>query len=107
MTDNQFDQLFGLVNKCVNGIQRLEEGQAKLEVGQAKLEEGQAKLETGQAKLEEGQTELRKDVDELKKGQARIEKELQITNRALNDLAGESVRVKARIEILEQKELSN
>lgn len=85
MTDNQFTQLFELVTKCVNGIQTVQQDISELKQGQVRLEEGQAKLEA--------------DIAEVKK-------ELQITNRALNDLAGESVRTKARIEILEQ-ELSN
>lgn len=55
---------------------------------------------TGIRELQEGQKRL-------EEGQARVEKELQTTNRALDTLAGESIRVKARVDILEQKELSN
>ena len=54
MTDNQFNQLFDLVTKCVNGVQRLEEGQKRLE---------------GDV------SELKSDVSELKIGQNRVEKQ--------------------------------
>jgi len=55
MTDNQFNQLFDLVTKCVNGVQRLEEGQKE---------------------LRNGVGELKNDVTELKDGQNRIEKQI-------------------------------
>jgi hypothetical protein len=54
---------------------------------------------TGIRELQEGQKRL-------EEGQARMEKELLTTNRALDTLAGESIRVKARVDVLEQ-ELSN
>ena len=45
MTDNQFDQLFGLVTKSVTGVQRLVEKVDKLEAGQIKIEERTGKIE--------------------------------------------------------------
>jgi septal ring factor EnvC (AmiA/AmiB activator) len=108
MTDNQFNQLFGLVTKCVNGIQKLETDVADLKQGQAELREGQARLETDVAELKTDVAELKGDVAELKSGQARLEKEIQINNKALAILTDESLRTRARVEILEQqKELTN
>ncbi|CAN5873038.1 hypothetical protein BH20ACI4_BH20ACI4_12330 [soil metagenome] len=86
MEDKQFNQLFDLITRCVTGIRELQDGQKVL-----------------QADV----TEIKQDVSELKAGQARFEKELQTTNKALDTLAGESVRTKARVDLLEQKELSN
>ena len=101
MTENQETQMMTMLTRCVNGIQRLEEGQTKLEVGQAKLEEGQAKLEAGQTRLEQR-------MDNLEAGQTRLEKEIQVTNKALAILADDSVRTRARVGILEQHiELTN
>ena len=74
MTDNQFNQLFDLVTKCVNGIQR----------------------------LEEGQEELRNDVTELKDGQNRIEKQIRLNNAAVNEMAGEQLRINSRVVELEK-----
>jgi hypothetical protein len=74
MTDNQFNQLFDLVTKCVNGIQRLEEGQKRLEG----------------------------DVSELKTGQNRIEKQIRLNNAAVNEMAGEQVRIRSIVTELEK-----
>lgn len=81
MTDNQVNQLFDLVTKCVNGIQRLEEGQKRLEGDVA---------------------ELKGDVAELKDGQKRIEKEMRLNNQSVNQIAGEQVRMNNRITDLER-----
>jgi hypothetical protein len=74
MTDNQFNQLFDLVTKCVNGVQR----------------------------LEVGQKELRNDVAELKDGQNRIEKQIRLNNAAVNEMAGEQLRINSRVVELEK-----
>lgn len=74
MTDNQFNQLFDLVTKCVNGVQRLEEGQKRLE----------------------------DDVSELKTGQSRIEKQIRLNNYAVNEIAGEQVRIRSIVSELEK-----
>jgi len=74
MTDNQFNQLFDLVTKCVNGVQRLEEGQKRLEG----------------------------DVSELKGGQNRIEKQIRLNNAAVNEIAGEQIRIRSIVNELEK-----
>jgi len=81
MTDNQFNQLFDLVTKCVNGVQRLEEGQKE---------------------LRNGVGELKNDVTELKDGQNRIEKQIRLNNAAVNQLAGEQLRINSRVVELEK-----
>lgn len=86
MEDKQFNKLFDLITRCVTGIRELQDGQKVLQKDVAELKEGQKRLE---------------------EGQTRLEKELQTTNKALDTLAGESVRTKARVDLLEQKDLSN
>ncbi len=81
MTDNQFNQLFDLVTKCVNGVQRLEEGQKRME---------------GDV------SGLRSDVSELKDGQKRIEKQIRLNNAAVNEIAGEQLRIKSVVNDLEK-----
>ena len=81
MTDNQFNQLFDLVTKCVNGVQRLEEGQERIE---------------GDV------SELKQDVSELKEGQKRIEKEVRLNTIAINEIVGEQFRLKIRVDELEK-----
>jgi len=81
MTDTQFNQLFDLVTKCVNGVQRLEEGQKE---------------------LRNGVGELKNDVTELKDGQNRIEKQIRLNNAAVNQLAGEQLRINSRVVELEK-----
>lgn len=101
MTDNQFTQLFNLVTKCVSGIQELRNDVTEIKTDVAELKTDVAELKTDVA-------ELKTDVAELKVGQAKLEKELQINNRALAILTDESVRTRARVDILEQqRELSN
>lgn len=84
MTDNQFNQLFDLVTKCVNGVQRLEEGQKRLE---------------GDV------SELKSDVSELKSGQNRIEKQIRLNNSVVNEMAGEQLRINSRVVELEKASL--
>ena len=80
MTENQEAQMMTMLTRCVNGIQRLEEGQTRLE----------------------------QRMDNLEKGQEDLKKEWQITNKVLSILTDDSIRIRARIDILEQhKELSN
>ena len=82
MTDNQTREFFDKMTKCINGIQR---------------------LETGQAELKADISELKADVSDLKSGQERLETQMEIIGKALDSLAGDSVRVKARVEILEER----
>ena len=81
MTDNQINQLFDLLTKCVNGVQRLEEGQKRLE---------------GDV------SELKRDVSELKIGQSRVEKQIRLNNAAVNEFAGEQVRIRGIVTELEK-----
>ena len=82
MTDNQFNQLFDLVTKTVNGIQRLEKSH----------EEMRGDI-----------TELKADISELKEGQARHDKGLQILNRTLTNMHGDFGNLRSRVEILEEE----
>ena len=88
MTDNQFNQLFDLVTKSVNGVQRLEEAVQR--------------LETDVSELKSDVSELKSDVSELKEGQNRIEKQIRLNNAAVNELAGEQLRVNSRVTELEK-----
>ena len=120
ITENQFQQLFNLVTKSVETTQRIEEGQIRLEVTVAhinhdviKLKEDVGGLKEGQARLEQRQEKIEADVAEIKEGQARLEtefaevrKELESTNRAFNKLAGNTMRVEARVEMLEESRLN-
>ena len=81
MTDNQFNQLFDLVTKCVNGVQRLEEEQKGMEGVASKS---------------------RRDVSELNDGQKRIEKQISLNNAAINEIAGERLRIKSVVNHLEK-----
>lgn len=82
MTDNQFNQLFDLVTKSVKVVQRLEKDFVELKTDVA---------------------ELKTDVTEFKEGQAKIVKEMQIVNKSLVILHGDSLNIRAGIEILEQE----
>ncbi len=95
MTDNQFNQMFDLLTKCVNGVQ-------KLEAGQAKLEAGQERLETTVAIIKDDVSELKNDVGDLKEGQNRIEKQMRLNDATIDSLAGEQMRLKAAVVNLEK-----
>jgi uncharacterized coiled-coil DUF342 family protein len=66
MTDNQFNELFGLVTKAVNKLNIVEEKIDNLEKGQDELRRGQDELRQGQDELRQGQDELRQGQDELR-----------------------------------------
>jgi chromosome segregation ATPase len=87
MTENQVNEMFRLMNTAIGKISNIEKDVAVLKADVSGLKGDVAVLKS--------------DVAELKEGQARLEKEIQITNRALDRLAGESVRVQARVDILE------
>ena len=94
MTDNQFTQLFDLVTKSVNGVQRLGKDVAE--------------LKTDVAELKSDVTILKTDVSELKQGQMRMEKELQITNKLLKIQQSDVMTFRARLEIPEdEKEMAS
>jgi hypothetical protein len=80
MTEIQEKQIMTMLTRCLNGIKRLEEGQTRLESDHAELILGQRKLE----------------------------KELQLTNKALSVLAEDSMKTRVKVGLLEDKiELSN
>lgn len=89
MTENQTKQMLKMMTQCVSGIQRLEE---KFEAMEKTVSEVKSDL-----------NDVKSDVSELKEGQNRIEKELQTNNKALNKLAGDNIRINARLEILEER----
>jgi hypothetical protein len=89
MTDNQLREFFDKLTECVNGIQILQDGQVK--------------LETGFAEMKSDIVEIKSDVAEMKAGQKRLELGQETTNRSFDVLAGESIRVKSRVEILEKR----
>ena len=74
MTDNQFNQLFDLVTKCVNGIKELKQDTSV----------------------------VKQDVSELKTGQNRIEKQIRLNNAAVNEMAREQLRINSRVTELEK-----
>ena len=95
MTDNQFNQLFDLVTKSVNGIQRLEKDISVLKEDVSVLKQDMSEVKTDIA-------ELKSDVSELKAGQNRIEKQIRLNNAAVNELAGEQLRINSRVVELEK-----
>ncbi len=129
MTDNQFREMMDKVTKCVNGIQilrddvtelktdvaelktdvaELKTDVAELKTDVAELKTDVAELKTDVAELKQGQIRIEKRMDNFEEGQAEMKKELQITNRALSILADDSIKTRARVEILEEeKNLSN
>ncbi|MBA2494732.1 MAG: hypothetical protein H0V31_08560 [Acidobacteria bacterium] len=95
MTDNQFNQLFDLVTKSVNGIQRVEKDIIVIKTDVAELKTDVAELKTDVA-------ELKTDVSELKEGQKRIEKEVRLNTVAINEIVSEQFRTKIRVDELER-----
>lgn len=100
MEDKQFNQLFDLITRCVTGIRELQGDVSVIKTDVAELKTDVSELKTDVSELKEGQKRL-------EEGQTRLEKELQTTNKAFDILAGESIRTKSRVDLLEQKELSN
>ncbi len=95
MTENQFTQMMNMITKSVTSTQRLEKEVAELNAGQARLESEVAEIKFGQERMGF-------DISELKDGQNRLEREMRTNNRAVNDLAGENIRIKGRVEVLEE-----
>lgn len=95
MTDNQFNQLFDLVTKCVGGIQRLE-GDVSV------LKQDMSEVKTDIVEMKADIAELKNDVNDLKEGQNRIEKQLRIKDAAVDSIAGEQIRLKATLTEMEK-----
>jgi hypothetical protein len=83
MTDEQAKQIIKSLNECVEGIRELRLNRLELMLDITDLKASLVKIET-----------------ELKEQKKNSEKVLDI-------LGGESIRTKARVDLLEQKELSN
>ncbi|HQU86937.1 MAG TPA: hypothetical protein PKY59_27635 [Pyrinomonadaceae bacterium] len=110
MTENQFNQLFGLVTKSVESTQRLEKTVAEMKQDISGLKEDVSglkqdvsglkqdvsELKVGQAKLEEGQAEIKQDISEIKK-------EMKIMRHAMDDLAKDAMITRARVGVLEDE----
>lgn len=101
MTDNQFEQLFGLMTKAVSSIQNLEIEVKELRQGQDELRQGQ---ETQGRKLDDF-------IDETRQNFVEVKKEQRLTNRKVNMLNDEKLEVRAeirdledRVEVLEEKQ---
>ncbi len=126
MTDNQFDQLFNMVTKCVGGIQVLQKDVTEiksditeLKTDVAELKGDVAELKGDVAELKTGQAELKSDVAELKTGQAkleagqiRMEQELQKTNKSLTFFHTDLHELRVKVGLVEdriegKKQLSN
>ena len=95
MTDNQFNQLFDLVTESVTGVQEL-----KQDVSELKQDVSEVKQDMSEVKADI--VIIKSDVAEFKDGQKRIEKEMRLKNQAVNQIAGEQVRMNNRIVDLER-----
>ncbi len=60
-----------------------------------------AELKADMSEVKQDVAELKQYVAELKEGQKRIEKEIRLNTAAVDKLAGEQVRTKARVDDLE------
>ncbi len=119
MTDNQFDQLFNMVTKCVGGIQELQRDVGGLKTDVSELKTDVAELKTGQAEIRSDVAELKTDVAELKQGQirleagqTRLEKEMQLTNKSFLYFQSDLMNLRAKVGVMEdemegKKQLSN
>lgn len=88
MTDNQFDQLFNIMTKCVGGIQELQKDVAEIKTDVAELKKGQINLEAGQARIE---NEMHKN-----------NKSLLIFNQDLHDLRVRVGIIEDRLDVQQQ-----
>jgi exonuclease VII small subunit len=95
MTENQFEQMMNMMNKSVSTSQATQKIVAKLEKSVNRLEKDVAELKVGQARLES-------NVSELKEGQLRLEKSFETNNKALYMLAGDNIRIKSRLDLIER-----
>ena len=62
MTDNQFEQMMGMITKSVTSTQKLEREMKETRADIAELKLGQTTLEAGQNRLEEGQNRLEREM---------------------------------------------
>ena len=86
--------MFSLLTKCVSGIQELKEDVSVLKADVSVLKTDVSVLKTDMA-------EVKQDIAELKEGQKRIEKEVRLNTAAVDKIAGEQIRLKARFDEFE------
>jgi predicted RNase H-like nuclease (RuvC/YqgF family) len=114
MTDNQFNELFGLVTKAVNKLNVVEEKIDNLEKGQEELRRGQDELRQGQDELRQGQDELRQEFhefrEETRSNFEKVSREISGQQRKIAYLAEQFLEIKAenkdlreRVEALEER----
>ena len=87
LTD-EFLLLPAKVDRLMDDVSELKEGQERLEGDVSELKEGQERLEGDVSELKEGQERLEGDVSELKVGQARLERGQQRMGGQLSNLTG-------------------
>ena len=95
MTDNQTNQMFDLLTKCVSSIQ-------ELKAGQERIETTVNIIQTDVTELKTDVIELKNDVGDLKEGQNRIERQMRLNDAAVDSLAGEQMRLKVAVANLEK-----
>ena len=122
MTENQTKEMFTLLTKCVNGIQKLDgdltivkedisilkedvsvlkEDVSVLKEDVSILKEDVSILKEDVSILKEDVSVLKEDVAGLKEGQNRIEKEVRLNTAAINEIVSEQFRLKIRVNQLE------
>lgn len=101
MTENHTKEMFSLLTKCVSGIQELKEDVAVLKSDVSVLKSDMSEVKQDVAVLKLDMSEVKQDIAELKEGQKRIEKEVRLNTAAVNKIAGEQVRLYARVDELE------
>lgn len=94
MTENQTKEMFNLLTKCVSGIQELKEDVSI-------IKKDVFVLKSDVSVLKSDMSEVKQDIAELKEGQKRIEKEVRLNTAAVNKIAGEQIRLNARVDELE------
>lgn len=102
MTENQTKEMFSLLTKCVNGIQKLDEDVSTLKEDVSSLKEDVSTLKEDVSTLKADVSILKEDVAELKEGQNRIEKEVRLNTIAINEIAAEHFRLKIRVDQIEK-----
>jgi chromosome segregation ATPase len=74
--------------------------QLKSDVSELKIDVSTLKSDMSEVKADV--SELKSDVSELKTGQNRIEKQIRLNNAAVNEMAGEQLRINSRVTELEK-----
>lgn len=109
MTDNQFNQLFDLVTKSVSGVQRLEKDVSVIKSDIVEIKSDIVEIKSDIVEMKGDIVEmkgdisvLKSDVSELKEGQKKIEKDMRLNTAAVDQMAGEQMRLNRRVLDLEK-----